>query len=126
MDGPQIRLFVFLIRLSLALLFAFLTGWCAGRKNRSRRGWAIAGFFLGPLSLLALAFCSFLCPKCKKPIKNREAKRGACPHCEDGVEKRPLNGEENAMGIFKFSCPHCKQHLEVLDDMMGGIVVCPI
>jgi hypothetical protein len=61
---------------------ALLLGYFAKRKNRS-----LAWAFIGPLfcvpSLIAMAFMSYLCPKCRGPMTNHEWKRRHCPRCGD-------------------------------------------
>lgn len=72
---------VWAIRIGIALGFAFLAAYFAGRKNRSKAGWGIAGFFLGFIPLLILAFCGFLCPNCQHNLTNEEWKKHSCPNC---------------------------------------------
>lgn len=65
-------------------LAALLLGYFAKRKNRSL-SWA----FIGPLfclpSLIAIAFMSYLCPRCRGPMSNAEWERKRCPRCGDAA-----------------------------------------
>ena len=75
------------IKLLVSLVFyaiaAVIIGLLAARKNRNAWAWAlIGGLFLLP-GLLVLMFMSYLCPKCKNPILNKEWRDRRCPWCGD-------------------------------------------
>ena len=70
-----------LVRMAIALVFAVPTAIFATRKNRSGIGWGIFGFFLGPIPLLILAFCSYVCPKCHLNLTNDQWRSKICPNC---------------------------------------------
>jgi len=66
---------IFLICFRVIYLFA-------QRKNRGMLSlWGLfGGMFFIPM-LLLLAFTSYLCPKCRKVLTNRDGKAKKCPHC---------------------------------------------
>ena len=76
-----VQVVAFIIYYGLA---ALLLGYFAKRKNRS-----LAWAFIGPLfcvpSLIAMAFMSYLCPKCRGPMTNDEWKQKRCPRCGDAT-----------------------------------------
>lgn len=43
--------------------------------------WGLLGAFFFIPALIALAFSSYLCPKCRKVLTNRDGRAKACPHC---------------------------------------------
>ena len=63
-------------------LAALILGYFAKRKNRSI-AWAIIGPFFCVPSLIAMAFMSYLCPRCRGPLTNDEWKQRRCPRCGD-------------------------------------------
>jgi Na+/melibiose symporter-like transporter len=82
MDSADLAGWAILIVIILGpFLFAFVTAYFAGWKNRSRVGWGIAGFFLGAIALIILAFCDFLCPKCNQKLSNEDRKNHTCSNC---------------------------------------------
>src|SRR5262245_33894007 len=96
--GPEVVAFVVYYGLA-----ALLLGYFASRKNRSL-GWA----FIGPLfcvpSLIAMAFMSYLCPKCRGPMTYDEWKQKRCPRCDVGTgqiaDQRPERTDYT-------ECPSC-------------------
>ena len=62
-------------------LSALVLGWLATRKNRDGWTWGLIGGFFCLPCLIALACLPYLCPKCKRPLTNREWERRECPTC---------------------------------------------
>lgn len=91
---------VFFIYYALA---ALVLGSFARRKNRS-----LAWAFIGPLfcfpSLIALAFMSFLCPRCRGPLTNEEWQQKRCPRCDAGAGT-PTGDPQRAPGAITASGP---------------------
>ena len=77
----------------IGLVFFLVTAVFADRKNRAGIGWGIFAFFFGPIPLVILAFCSFLCPRCHRSLTNQQAWAKSCPNCE-GLERQGLTREE--------------------------------
>jgi len=80
-----------LIGTVVGLFFGLLTAHFARRKNREVLVWGLLGLH-NPLALILLAFVRFLCPKCRNPLTNAEARTGKCPHCTSDSE-RPTETE---------------------------------
>jgi MFS family permease len=80
-DYLTARLGGLLIGAAMGAIWAWVTSTMAGRKNRPKKQWGIAGFFLGPFPLLGLAFLPALCPRCAEPLSDDQRKGGRCPKC---------------------------------------------
>ena len=65
----------------LACIFGLVIGIMAIRKNRSFLLWGFFGFFTFLVAGIALAFSSYLCPKCKKSLTNQQWRDRTCPTC---------------------------------------------
>ena len=64
------------------ILICFLVGVLAKRKNRSPWIWGALGFPFTLLTLIILAAVPSLCPRCKRPLKDKEARDKRCPFCD--------------------------------------------
>jgi hypothetical protein len=60
-----------------------IIGLLAARKNRNPWAWGLIGGLSSIVGLIILAFMPYLCPKCEKPITNKEWKNRSCPRCGD-------------------------------------------
>lgn len=92
------------------VVFAFITGIMADRKNRNAVAWGLFGGLSPVLALLVLMFMPFLCPKCKGALTNSEHKNGDCPHCELTSRREASAGIEALVGAIdgaRRPCPKC-------------------
>lgn len=84
---PNQTALVLVIVWAMAFLIAFpmsyfVTYYFAKRKNKNAVIWGVFGAFSGLVpALLVLMVATYLCPKCRKALSNRESKTDKCPHC---------------------------------------------
>ncbi len=109
---PQVTL------LGLAGFFGIVTGFLALRKNRSCWLWALVGAITFPIGAVALACVSFLCPKCRRPLANKEWKDQRCPNCGDLLR---LN--EDPLESLRFAGPQLVRLLVAVWAMTLALVV---
>jgi len=70
-----------LIILGMATVFGLITGFLARRKHRNKWLWGLCGALTFPVTGVALACVSILCPQCREPLANEQWKDKACPYC---------------------------------------------
>lgn len=69
-----------------ATIFGPLTGWIAGRRDRSPIVWLVFGALLGPIALSILALAPpGRCPRCDAPVQGW---RAHCPACGGPLSSR--------------------------------------
>lgn len=60
---------------------AMILGIMAAQRNRDAAAWGfIGGLFFLP-SLIILMLCPYLCPRCRRPLSNKEWRARTCPQC---------------------------------------------